>query len=367
MKLMNLKFALVMVPALWLLGCGNGSNSYSILPSAQSFTQSMTDTKMDILWVIDNSGSMRPSQDELATNFGSFIQDFSSKNFDYQISVVTSDAYRAYPAFNNGSYVWSKAAFKDGTNQTSHTGVFIINPLTSNLINTFMVNITQGISGNGDERPFQSFKAALDSANPGSYNQAFRRPGSFLAIILVTDEDDFSNDTNTYLENQYNNPSLHTVASYDSWLSTLTGSSTSARRYSVSAMTIPDQNCLTHIQSQPNNPGGQKIGQRVMALANLTKGAVGSLCGNFGDTLQDLADNILSASTQFYLDREPIPSSIQVFVNGVSIPNEATNPAGDGGWTYNAEAQSIVFSGGAYIPPQNSNIYVAFDPVGLDF
>ena len=352
--------------ALMTLGCSNNPNSYSILPSEQNFVQSVTNTKMDILWVIDNSGSMRPSQDSIAANFTSFIEDFSAKNFDFQLAVVTSDAYRAYPAFNNGNYVWSKATFKDGTNQTSHSGVFVINPLTVDIVGTFITNIIQGINGNGDERPFMSFKAALDPNNTNSQNMGFIRPNSFLAVILVTDEDDFSHDGNTYLENQYSNPSLHTVASYDSLLSTLTNSSGATKRYSVSTMAITNQSCLNQILSQPNNPGGQKIGTRVMELATRTGGMIGSLCGNFADTLKSLSDGIISLSTQFYLNREPIPSTIQVVVNGQLVPEASQNPLNNGGWTYNASAQSLVFSG-AYIPPQAASISVAFDPVGLDF
>lgn len=352
--------------ALSTVGCGNNPNSYSILPSEQNFVQSVTNTKMDILWVIDNSGSMKPSQDSIAANFNSFIQDFSDNNFDYQLAVITSDAYRAYPAFNNGNYVWSKAAFKDGTNQTSHSGVFVINPLTTNIVSTFMTNIIQGINGNGDERPFMSFKAALDPNNTSAQNAGFIRPNSFLAVILVTDEDDFSHDGNTYLENQYSNPSLHTVASYETLLGNLTGSSGATKRYSVSTMAITNQSCLNQILSQPNNPGGQKIGTRVMELATATGGMIGSLCGNFADTLKSLSEGIISLSTQFYLDREPIPSSIYVVVNGQVVPEASKNPQNNGGWTYNAAAQSLVFSG-AYIPPQAASISVAFDPVGLDF
>lgn len=366
MRFSKLGLTLLVSQGLVLLGCSNGSNSYSILPSAQNFVQSTTDTKMDILWVIDNSGSMRPSQDEIAANFNSFIQDFAVKNFDYQLSVITSDAYRAYPNFNNGNYVWSKAAFKDGTNQTSHSGVFIINPMTTNIVSTFMTNIIQGINGNGDERPFQSFKAALDTNNPGSYNRAFLRPNSFLAVILVTDEDDFSHEGNTYLEDQYSNPSLHTVDSYNSLLSTLTNSSGATKRYSVSTMAIQNQSCLNNILNQPGNPGGQKIGTRVMQLATMTGGMIGSLCGNFADTLKALSAGIISLSTQFYLNREPIPSTIHVVVNGGIVPEASTNPLNDGGWTYDALAQSLVFSGN-YIPAQGASISVAFDPVGLDF
>ncbi len=76
-------------------GCSNGDTSYSLLSSGQSFKQATVNTKVDILWVVDNSGSMKPLQDNMTANFNSFISQFVTKGYDFHLSVVGTDAYKA--------------------------------------------------------------------------------------------------------------------------------------------------------------------------------------------------------------------------------------------------------------------------------
>ena len=47
----------------------------------------------DILFVVDNSGSMEDNQTNLANNFTSFIQAATDWNADYQIGVTTTDVH----------------------------------------------------------------------------------------------------------------------------------------------------------------------------------------------------------------------------------------------------------------------------------
>ncbi len=349
-------------------GCGD-STDFSVLPTDNIFQQapSSSNSKVDILWVIDNSGSMATSQTNLATNFPSFISGFSSRNLDFKMAVTGTDAYVALPTmttiYNSPSWpylrtqsqpLWGK--FRDGW--ATHTGQFILDPLTSNLNTTFVSNVTLGTGGLGDERPFQSMKTTLNS----SYNSGFLRPDSFLAVIMLTDEDDFSNDTASYLDGQYSNPAVHTVASYVQYLDTLTGSTPTVRRYNIHSIAIQDTTCLTQLNS---SFGGRRIAQRVNALADATGGLKASLCGDFATQLQAIADNILQLSTQFYLSRIPNPSTIQVYVNSALVPEAATNPGPSvGGWRYDSNANSIIFSGD-YIPPAGSTIQVNFDPLNL--
>jgi len=83
----------------------------------------------------------------------------------------------------------------------------------------------------------------------------------------------------------------------------------------------------------------------------------GDLCGNFGNTLEIISDSILTLSSAFQLGREPVVATIRVTVNGVQVPNDATN-----GWTYESSNNTIVFHGSA-IPDANANIQIAYDPV----
>lgn len=323
-----------------LAGCGKNDPSYSLLPAQNVFNQSVTtlNNKIDILWVIDNSGSMAPAQANLANNFNSFIQNFSQKNYDFHIGVTVTDAFRAVTQNNP-----ILAKLRDGVG-ANRSNVFVIDSSTPNINSVFITNVSQGISGSGDERAFQSFKTALDSPQ----NAGFRRPEAYLAVIIVSDEDDFSANTSSSVGENYNHAQIHTVASYVSYLDQFVGSSA---KYSVSAIAVWDAACKAQSHSVA------KIGIRYGELVDLTGGIKGSLCSNFAATLDALQNHLAELSTQFVLNRVPILASIQIYVNGVQIPQDAQN-----GWSYDAALNSIFFHGPA-IPAQGAEIVVNFDPV----
>lgn len=343
----NLKLTLAVTLGLGLLvACGEKESSFSILQDSNIFYQngSNLNSKIDILWVIDNSGSMDSSQQNVANNFNSFISGFITKNLDFKIAVVDTGAWQTQFTGNQ-----NQSKFRDGAG-ANHSGVFVITPSTPNIIQTFMTNVLLGTSGTGDERMHSSFKYGLMNPN----NAGFVRPDSHLAIINLTDEDDFSSTDSSQNNHNYANPNLVPISGYVTWLDQLTNSSGATRRYSVSTVSIQDQACVTQLG---NN--GRIISQRVNELVDATGGVKVSLCGNFATGLGSIATNILELSTQFFLDREPIPESIEAYVNDVLVPQSATN-----GWTYNPAALSIVFHGTA-IPSQGSKIFVKFDPKSL--
>ena len=61
----------------------------------ESFTQetniSIQKPSVDMLFVIDNSGSMQQEQKALADNFSTFIDNFLEKNIDFKIGIITTD------------------------------------------------------------------------------------------------------------------------------------------------------------------------------------------------------------------------------------------------------------------------------------
>jgi hypothetical protein len=346
--------ALALFTLMTLVSCDKGGGTFSLLPAGDTFTQtssSVTNDKIDILFVVDNSGSMQPLQTNMLNNFNSFISNFITKGYDFQIGVTTTDAYLSMPQYDNKP---SLAYLRDGVGHT-HTGYPIITPTTPNIISTFVTNANQGDQGSGDERAFSSFQVTLQSSN----NASFHRPDAFLAIVILSDEDDFSDETrgeNSGIDHNYNDPNLDTVASYESFLDSFTGSQSPATRtWNVSAIAVLDSACLaSHGHDAPTTI----IGQRYIQLANDSDGVLGSVCDtSYADSLNLISDKIIELSTQFALSRVPDPSTIVVTVNGSIVPEDATN-----GWTYNSSANSIVFHGSA-IPPQGSTISVDFQPL----
>lgn len=346
--------ALSMVAA---TGCVPSHFDFGLGSQAESFGQSGStevSNKIDILWVVDNSASMDPLQQNLASNFSSFINNFVAKGYDFHLAVTTSDAYLADPLFlNRPAY----AQLRDGTDATSHSGVFNITPTTPNIVSTFITNATQGSQGSGDERVFSSLKATLNSP----LNDGFLRPDSFLAIIILSDEDDFSNPTRQSgagKDHDYTQAGLESVDSYVGYLDQLTGSSPLGRRYNVSTIGVLDETCRAQHTAVS---GSTIVGKRQMALSQATNGSLGSICdSNFASVLTIVQQHILELSSKFRLGGVPDESTISVVVNGVPVPKSSVN-----GWTYDAGSNAIFFHGNA-VPPQGAQVLVNYTPLSAN-
>ncbi|MBY0314437.1 MAG: hypothetical protein K2Q26_02890 [Bdellovibrionales bacterium] len=353
MKILN---SAVVVAGLSLaLGACSGKN-FDLALDANGFTQTSKSSSVpiDILWVVDNSGSMETSQNMVANNIASFINKFRTTNFDYQIAVTTSEAYRSIAPFNQAAS-WS--LFRDGTDATSHTGVFLINPQTPNLETVFQINVRQGIAGSGDERTFDSMVAAL--SNPTNL-ASFPRPGAFLAVIFLTDEEDFSHSGTANIQqlpdgsnNVITDPRLTPISSYLSFLDGLTNSTETQKNYVVNTIAIFDDACRNQLATTFT---GRRVAARHGQLTDATGGVKASLCDDFSGIMSSLTDTILELSSKFTLSREPNPSTIEILVNGVLVPSSH--------WVYNATENSIYFVA-EHIPPASSSINVRFLPLGV--
>lgn len=347
-----------------LAGCGKGTGGYSLLNDASDYKQQavIIPKKIDILWVIDNSGSMETSQNNLVSNFQAFIGRFQQQNFDFHMAVTTTDAYKKQ--FNANSPL---ARIRDGaklnSSTTTSSGVFVMTKETPNLSSVFATNIRQGTIGDGDERALESIRQTLEE--PFNNAAGFRRDEAFLAIIVVSDEEDFSHPTsqlrdgteiNPPYPNPYDNPTLYPVQSYVEFLDRYTNKAVNGMNYSVSSITVPDQACATQLETDSFR---RKIAHRVQELASKTGGVQGSLCSNFGSTLQLISDSIIQLSSVFKLNREPQVDTIAVTVDGVAVPQDANN-----GWTYNTTDWTITFHGSA-VPGANANIKIDFFPKSI--
>jgi hypothetical protein len=395
-------YILVLGIGLFLIGCGGGGEqTYSLLPTGDTFQQatSSQDAKIDILWMVDSSGSMAPHQNNLADNFNAFIGQFVAKGLDYHMAVASTDAWIRERNYNGGT-CWSnpnpgqdpnliyrssadcldtKATFgqlthfRDGDiygpqgGSATHSGTYLITSLMSpaSVMSLFSTNIRVGIRGDGSERGFQSLRAVLRRNENGSVGyggethtalSGFRRPEAFLAVIVVADEEDQSRKFNNNLYSgitEYRNAFLTFLDGY-------TGAAAPGdRKYSVSSIVMEDEdNCSYQV-----NPAATE-GLRYVAVSQATNGVVGNICSpDFSSDLDLIASRIASLATRFKLSSEPVPSSIVVTVNGSSVPMSATD-----GWTYVVDNGShyIEFHGSA-IPPQGATISVQFDPVTLQF
>ncbi len=349
---MNLKHLApigVLGSMLILIGCDKGGSNFSVLSTTAQFEQQVTfePRKIDVLFVVDNSGSMSSSQTALATNFPSFINYFNSKGYDYRIAVTTSDAFYGDQFVSSSCSLCNinQTKFKSGTSPK----LYVLESTTPNIGSAFAQNVNVGVSGSGDERAFSSFKAALSS----SLNVGFHRPTAFLSVIIVSDEEDFSHDDINANES-YSQPTLHSIASYKTYLEGFTAGQANTD-FHVSTISILDSACRNSLGS------GRKIGTRYMQLADATGGSKNSICSTFDTVLNDISTHIAEQiKAQFFLSRVPIVTSIRVIIEGILIPQDSIN-----GWTYDAATNSVSVHG-TYTPASGASITINFDPESVN-
>jgi hypothetical protein len=153
--------------------------------------------KVDLLFVIDNSGSMADEQINLVNSFPAFIDEIQTQLEDtdgYHIGIITSDLY-----------LFDQGCLQEGSMVTQTGGVdssaMVCGPYAEghrymtemdNLDVAFACAGQVGTGGDGNERPMQTMIAALsDGLNgPGGCNEGFLRDDALLVIVVITDEED---------------------------------------------------------------------------------------------------------------------------------------------------------------------------------
>jgi hypothetical protein len=181
----------------------------------------------DILFVIDDSGSMSQEQANLSANLGAFIDSLalSPVDNDFRIGVtstsveeftnvagVTSRAYGAGPSSGVPYPAGALVAIRQGTGGAGLSGALVydatlyastagwggrrvLGRTDPDLARAFKANVLLGLAGSGKEQPFRAVRLALTDRLLDA-NQGFLRPGARLAVVIVTDEDDCSDTAN---------------------------------------------------------------------------------------------------------------------------------------------------------------------------
>jgi hypothetical protein len=273
------------------------------------FSSSVTDefeqegiTAADILFVIDNSGSMGIWQTALTDNFNSFISVFAITGVDYQIAVITTD----------------NATFRGP----------ILTDATPDLETEFTDQAIAGTYGSAMEKGLHYAELATITGGDAAPGSDFLRGDAKLIIVFVSDEKDWSSKTDAAYVTHFNS-----LKASESMIVThaVVGDAPSGCSLSTSSWADAD------------------YGEGYIEVAALTGGEFVSICSlDWGVDLETLAhDSILDSS--FELSDIPFEESITVEVDGVSVTE----------WTYNILENSVNFIGG-HIPPSESIIEINY-------
>jgi hypothetical protein len=200
------------VPALWAC-TSRAVEAPKVRPDMtvlETFKQTLN-RNVDLLFLVDDSQSMRLSQDNLIRNFPLFMREL--ENFrgglpNVHIAVVSSDMGTA--GFGGGGCSTSgkggifQSAVGPGATSCTSTGLnpgarFISNVngqanYTGDLAQVFTCIAALGENGCGFEQQFAAITRALgaDGQGPPAENHDFLRDDAYLGIIMITNEDDCS-------------------------------------------------------------------------------------------------------------------------------------------------------------------------------
>ncbi len=310
--------------------------------------------KVDILWIVDNSGSMQEEQQYLGANFRSFIQALDEAGTNFQTAVTstgvcstslpTNLADRACPSGNNSSSAHHRGRFI-GT-----AGQQVIKYTDSDMESRFLQYANVGINGSGFEHGLWGAKLALDRVANGS-NDPLIRDDAFLAVVVVSDEEDdgiglgmtdfytgrnFINDGVTSFRWDHNQMIQH--------LNQVKGKN----KFSISTITgtrNANGNLCSAAHSQPQEEGTQYIN-----AAEATGGIVQSICeSDWSESLTKIGLDLNAQITQIVLKDTPIQGTIKVKVNSVEVSD----------WDWISGNNAIKFHADA-IPSEGDNIEVSY-------
>lgn len=157
-------------------------------------------TNVDLLFVIDDSGSMADNQEQLVASFPGFvagIQEQLAFTESYHIGVVTTSNYTNNPAacYRHGDLVTQTVGAPESSNAVCTpfaSGSSFIDESEPDLAAKFGCIAQVGGGGDDDEKPITSLLNALSPGSnaAGACNDGFFRLDSLLVVVIISDEDD---------------------------------------------------------------------------------------------------------------------------------------------------------------------------------
>lgn len=274
--------------------------------------------QLDILWVIDNSASMRAPQNGVIQNAIKIFEGLSQKPISWKMGLISTDD-------REGPYI----GFTPQTllNEKVPTGLADFRSALGRL----------GLSGSTVEKAFSPMRKAFDN------HPTFLRPNSILATVIITDTlEGGSEPTNDFINY------LKTKKSAEK-----------TRFYGV--LSPRDWGC-----TNTGDTAYDYAGSRYEQLINAYPGSkTYSLCqGDFSGMLEDIARDLMNQtdSPWIYLETRPEPSTIQVYHRGILIPGGP--PDRGGAWHYDPTNNALVFHDLSFAPEDNEEVRIVFEPAG---
>ena len=270
----------------------------------ETFTQdSSRDGDVDILWVIDDSGSMADEQDALGRNFQSFIDQFLTRNVDFKMAITTTDG----TSTRNGKMVGDSGKLTRASAQGNKTA----------FIQNFTKWVKVGVSGSGIEQGLKTSTSFFDR-----YGASFLRQDAYLVIVYLSDEEDQSDKK---------------VSEYIAKLQALKANKGKVKAYSI-------------VTTKNYGNQWETLGKRYMEVSQATNGTVSDIKKDFAPVLKDIGGSIVNLLDSFALSETPYQNLVEVYVNSVKVSS---------GWTFDATQRTVKFNTNA-VPQEGAKVEVRY-------
>lgn len=317
-------------------GCGKATfkkQDFNAVNVAGQYTQ----PKIDILVVQDNSSSMATPISSLKSQLDSFLSGMDSR-WDIHFTVVPLQSVMSL----NGKYIVAQ-------NCSEITGGSCLTPSQISYFNNASsdygwIRTINNAIGNTD-LGFANLQSNLSHSSMTS--TGFLRPDAALAVVVVSNGEDVSGisyydpDGDGTSEIDYgSSTSLGSFQSYKSFLVNLKGGPDLLKFYSVVAANNYSScyggsawrgyrymSMAMKAEDMPASNPHKSIGGVGGAYYDLCAGGLSSVLGSIAGQLNSMIEAYIF--NYAVIDSEPVPSSIVVKKNGVTIPQSATN-----GWQY---------------------------------
>ncbi len=289
---------------------------------------------VDILWVVDNSGSMEDEIIRVKDEFNVFIGEFINLDLDFHMGAVTTDMDHPEDSGRlQGSPTWFDNTYADPEAAFGAT-----------------MDEIYAQTGSGSEKGFEATEAALTEPLLSGYNAGFYRDttddGTEVAIhtIIVTDEDDDSSISSS---------------SFSSWYNGLKSDPDMANFSAICGDPVSSSSWLGGCFEWDSASGRMleaSAGTQYVEAVDATGGYWASICtAEFSEALQYLSLETMGMSAVYELTHEPTSIALtSVVVDGTSVDYTAVD-----GWTYTSDDNAVNFHGEA-IPEPGASIWVQY-------
>lgn len=343
------------------------------VPRQCDFFQQSAVRKVDILWVVDNSGSMRTSQANLANEFPKFIEQLVKNDpanprppVDFHIGVTSTDVDNEVLTFDPGrdspippSNVGTRGRLHGfSLDGGALAGRYLAcdasgscNVPANRAAEAFAQMSKVGTAGSSSEKGLLAAYQALTlventrAENPSSQDlskkEPFIRPDAALFVVFVSDEDDSSCGPFIPLDEEGRpvsgepcqaDPGCRCDSSRLQWGSVpyFVRFLESYKGYGNGELVAAGAVVCTQKQQIPAQNGDPDFlhlgcpdtgtgstgyfGERYIEVAAATGGTAVSIKGSFSNALQTLGFAVSGLRKDFRLSRGPITDSIEVFI-----------------------------------------------------